>query len=184
MRLRFVFVMLGGLLSCAASAQTASSPSVVAAATPAAPATRQMVLPIYSEVMVSLDTEIDSRHVKRGDTFAVTVSRDVMIGRYIVIPRGTPGVGEITLREGKGAFAKPAIIELDLRSLTLGGHDLPISGHFRQDGRDNNMVMTGAVAAVGVLSGFVTGHSANFTRGRELRGFTRASLPVLLPPGD
>jgi acetaldehyde dehydrogenase (acetylating) len=86
------------------------------------------------------------------------------------------------MREGKGAFAEPAIVEIDLRSLALGAQVLPISGYFRHDGRDNNMVMTGAVAPVGMLSGFVSGHSASSTQGRELRAFTRATVPVLLPP--
>lgn len=178
----FVPVMLGSMISATVLAQSAPPQAVMAvAATQAAPAKRPVVLPIMSEVIVALDSEIDSRRVKAGDRFDVSVSRDVVIGNYIVIPRGTAGVGEITLVIGKGGFGKSGKVEIDLRSLTLAGGSLPISGHFRLEGRDNDTTVIGAVVAVGVFSGFVTGHSAVVSRGREFQGLTRASLPLNWP---
>lgn len=182
MRLTFVAAMLGGMISCGALAQSvAPQVAAPAAVAQAVPARRPVVLPIMSEVFVALDAELDSRRATAGDKFAVSVSRDVKIGDYVVIPRGTPGVGEVTLVIGKGGFGKSGKIEIDLRSLTLAGGSLPISGHFRLEGRDNDKTTIGAVAAVGVFSGFVTGHSAVVSQGREFQGFTRASLPLSWP---
>lgn len=182
MRLMFLSAMLGSMISCAASAQSTPPQAVTPVAPPqAVPAKRPVVLPIMSEVFVALDAEIDSRRAKVGDRFDLSVSRDVMIGEYVIIPRGTRGVGEVTLVIGKGGFGKSGKIEIDLRSLTVASGDLPISGHFRLEGRDNDKTMIGAVAAVGVFSGFVTGHSAVLSKGREFQGFTRASLPLSWP---
>jgi hypothetical protein len=179
MRLMFAPFMLASMISFSALAQSvAPQPVTVVAGTAGAPAKRPVVLPIMSEVMVTLDAEIDSGRVKVGDSFAVSVSRDVMIGNYVIIPRGTPGVGEIAAVTRKGGFGKSGKLEIDLRSLTLAGGSLPLSGHFQLIGRNNDTVTIGAVVAVGVLSRLVTGHSAVVSKGREFRGFTRASLPI------
>ena len=191
--------ILGGMMSCAAVAQTApqaaapaaapaapqaeaQSAAVVATASPVMPASGQTVLPANTEILVTLNSEVSSKRMKVGQKFDVSVSRDVMIGNYVVIPRGTPGVGEITYRTGKGAFGKSAKMEIDLRSLTLGGREVPLSGHFRQEGQGNTGATVGAAVAVGVFSAFVTGRSAIFEQGRELKGFTREALPVSMQP--
>jgi len=179
MRLLIASAMIGGLMSGACYAQETAGPAAIAATPePVMPTDGQGVLPANTEVLVTLNSEVNSKKMKTGQKFDVSVSRDVMIGNYIVIPRGTPGVGEITYRTGKGAFGKSAKMEIDLRSLTLGGRDVPLSGHFRQEGTGNTGATVGAAVAVGVFSAFVTGHSAIFEQGRELRGFTREAMPV------
>lgn len=190
--------ILGGMMSCAAMAQTAPQATppadasqaaaqpaaVVATASPVMPASGQAVLPANTEILVTLNSEVSSKRMRVGQKFDVSVSRDVMIGNYVVIPRGTPGVGEITYRTGKGAFGKSAKMEIDLRSLTLGGREVPLSGHFRQEGQGNTGATVGAAVAVGVFSAFVTGRSAIFEQGRELKGFTREALPVSMQPAS
>jgi hypothetical protein len=175
--------IIGGMISCAAVAQdTPQTAAVVATASPVMPASGQAVLPANTEILVTLNSEVSSKHMKVGQKFDVSVSRDVMIGNYVVIPRGTPGVGEITFRTGKGAFGKSAKMEIDLRHLSLGGREVPVSGHFRQEGQGNTGATVATAVAVGVFSAFVTGHSAVFEQGRELKGFTRESLPVSIQP--
>ena len=65
-------------------------------AKPVTVAAKGGVLPAKTEVMLTLNQEVSSRKMKEGQQFDVSVSRDVMMGAYIVIPRGTRGRGEIT----------------------------------------------------------------------------------------
>ncbi|HLZ78824.1 MAG TPA: hypothetical protein VKQ09_05745 [Sphingomonas sp.] len=119
-----------------------------------------------------------SKKTKVGDKFDVTVSRDVMMGDYVVIPRGTPGHGQIAYRTGKGAFGKSAKMEFDLVDVKVGDRYIPISGHYRIEGNGNTGAAVGAVVAVGVFGAFVTGHSAAAAQGSEWKAYTKE--PILL----
>lgn len=138
-------------------------------------------LPANTQVDVTLNSEVSSKKMRQGDRFAVSVSHDVMLGNYVVIPRGTRGNGHISYRTGKGAFGKSAKMEIEITDLDLNGRSIPVSGKFRQEGQGNTGATVGTAVAVGVFSAFVTGRSAIFEQGRELRVFTRDSLPVAIP---
>ena len=139
-------------------------------------------LPGNSEVWVSLDQTVDSKKLKMGDKFDVTVSRDVMMGDYIVIPRGTHGHGQISYRTGKGAFGKSAKMEFDITDVALGDRSIPLAGHYRIEGQGNTGAAVGAVVAVGVFGAFVTGHSATAGQGSEWKAATKEAILVAIAP--
>src|ERR1700754_2126726 len=82
--------------------------------------------PANTEVWVSLNSGMTSKKTKVGAKFDVTVSRDVMLGDYVVIARGTPGHGQIGYRTGKGAFGKSAKMEFDLVDVKIGERYIPV----------------------------------------------------------
>ena len=168
----------------AAPAAVAATPApapapVVAVARPSADA--NSLLPANTEVLLRLNSEVNSKKARKGDHFDLTVANDVMLGNYIVIPRGTPARGEITYRTGKGAFGKSAKMEYSITSLDLNGQSIPLQGHFRQEGNGNTGATVATAIAVGVFSAFVTGKSAVVPAGTELKVYTRMPLPVLPP---
>lgn len=158
-------------------------------ARPAVTATRRdlpnsetAILPANTEILVRLSEAVNSKLHKEGHVFRVSVAQDVMLGNYLVIPKGTPGTGTIIYRTGKGAFGKSAKMEIDIRSIDLpNGRTIPMSGKLRQEGQGNTGATVATAVAVGVFSAFVTGRSAIFEEGREVRAFTREALPVALP---
>lgn len=133
-------------------------------------------LPSNTEVWVSLNSGMTTKKTKVGDKFDVTVSRDVMMGDYVIIPRGTPGHGQITYRTGKGAFGKSAKMEFDIVDVKVGDRYIPLSGHYRIEGNGNTGATVGAVVAVGVFGAFVTGHSATATQGSEWKAYTKEPI--------
>lgn len=135
-------------------------------------------LPANTQVDVTLNSEISSKKVKQGDRFKASVAHDVMLGDYVIIPKGTPANGNVTFRTGKGAFGKSAKMEIAITDLDLSGRSIPVNGKFRQEGAGNTGATVGTAVAVGVFSAFVTGKSAVFEQGRELRVFTIDALPV------
>lgn len=139
-------------------------------------------LPANTEVWLSLNSGLTSKETKVGDKFDVTVSRDVMAGEYVVIPRGTPGHGQIAYRTGKGAFGKSAKMEFDLVDVKVGDRFIPVSGHYRIEGNGNTGAAVGAVVAVGVFGAFVTGHSATAAQGSEWKAYTKE--PIMLALAD
>ncbi|WP_404711771.1 hypothetical protein [Sphingomonas sp. MMS24-J13] len=139
-------------------------------------------LPSNSEVWLSLNSGLSSKSLKVGDKFDLTVSRDVMMGDYVVISRGTPAHGQISYRTGKGAFGKSAKMEFDLVDVQVGQRFIPVSGHYRIEGQGNTGAAVGAVVAVGVFGAFVTGHSAAAAQGSEWKAYTKEPLMVALAP--
>lgn len=145
------------------------------------PVAGQAVLPANSEVMLRLDEEVNSKKVREGDTFRLSVLQDVMLGDFVVIPRGTPASGTVSYRTGKGAFGKSAKMEISMNAITLNGRAIGITGNFRQEGEGNTGATIGAAVAAGPFAAFVTGRSAVFRENREFRVYLREALPVTLP---
>ena len=113
-----------------------------------------------------------------GDNFDLTVTHNVMLGNYVIIPKGSRGVGRISWLTNKGAFGKSGKMEIDLEYVEVGGRRIPLSGHYRQEGEGNTVATVGTVIAVGVFAGFVTGKSGTIPAGRELVAHTKEDLPV------
>jgi hypothetical protein len=166
------------------SAQDAAAPlpPVVATAQPA-PVGTEAVLPANTELLVSMNEEVTTKggKVEEGHTFRLSVVHDVKLGDYVVIPKGTPAVGEVTWKTGKGAFGKSGKMEIAVRYLDMNGRRVPLTGTFRQEGEGNTAATVAGVIAAGVFAGFITGKSATIPQGRELKVFTKDALPVVMP---
>lgn len=170
-------------------AQAQAAPPAPQSTVPAAPiaatarpaVTNGAVLPANTEVTLRLDQEVSSKRMKEGQQFNLSVASDVMLGNYVVIPRGTLAKGVISFRTGKGAFGKSAKMEIDLVEIILGDRRIPITGHYRQEGEGNTGATVGTAVAAGVFAAFVTGRSAVFPQNREFKAFTRDALPIALP---
>jgi hypothetical protein len=162
-----------------------ASPAVSREAAPARTAVVQeaelLTLSAGVPITLAVAKEINSSMDKAGDTFPLTVLNDVKIGDTIVIPRGTPAVGEITWRTGKGAFGKSGKMEFSLRYIELGGQRIPLIGDFQQEGEGNTIATGIGIIAVGVFAGFITGKRARVPMGREL--MATVAQPVLFTTG-
>ena len=151
---------------------------IVAVARPLA-TDAQAALPANSEIWVSPNAEVNSKKIKQGEKFDMSVSRDVMLGNFVVIPRGTRAIGQISYRTGKGAFGKSAKMEFEVVDVDLAGRLIPVKGHYRIEGQGNTGATVGAVVAVGVFGAFVTGHSAAVAQGTEYKAYTTDALPIV-----
>jgi hypothetical protein len=136
------------------------------------------MLPANTEVVLVPTQEVNSKRIKEGQKFEMSVARDVMLGDYIVIPRGTRAWGKISYRTGKGAFGKSGKMEFDCTDVELAGRMISVSGHYRVEGQGNTGATVGTVVAVGVFAAFVTGHSAAIGQNTEWKAYTREALQV------
>ena len=170
--------LIAAAIPATTSAQTDTAPMVVKQASAPAAAS----LPANTQVSLTINDTITTKgnHFKAGDTFDLTVVRDVRYGNYVVIPRGSRGVGRITWMTSKGAFGKSGKMEIDIEYVEVAGRRIPLSGHYRQEGEGNTVATIGAVVAVGVFGGLVTGNSGVIPQGRELLARTKEDLPLAI----
>ncbi|MBS1239366.1 MAG: hypothetical protein H6R45_72 [Proteobacteria bacterium] len=159
---------IAGAAIAALVSTTLSAPLITAPVQAAEAQAELLTLTAGTPVTLAVTQEVNSSTHKAGDTFQLTVLNDVKIGETVVIPRGTPGVGEITWRTGKGAFGKSGKIEFSLRSIDLGGQRIPVTGDYRQEGEGNTVATGVGILAVGIFAGFITGKRARLPVGREL----------------
>lgn len=143
----------------------------------------QGALPGGTPVPVVLVDTLSSKSARAGDRFPVRAAEDVRIGDSVIIPAGTPGVGEVTRVVRKRSFGRPGQIETRVLYLTVSDKIVVLSGRADEKGR-SGIVPTIAVATVaGLLSGFVTGRSAEIAAGTRLAAYVDVAAPsaALMP---
>jgi len=163
---------IAALVSTSLSAQNAATQAAGGQAPPG-----PLSLNTGTPIMLAVSQEVNSSTHEEGDTFPLTVLNDVKVDNTVVIPRGTPAVGEITWRTGKGAFGKSGKMELSLRYINLDGQHIPVIGDFRQEGEGNTIATGIGIIAVGVFAGFITGKRARLPVGRELMSQLAQPVP-------
>jgi hypothetical protein len=137
-----------------------------------------IVVPAHTEMALRLDEEIASDRARVGQTVAVSVARDVIVDGAVLIPRGAPGVGAVTFRTGKGAFGKSGKLDIELRSVEVGGRSVPVVGRYHAAGDGRTGETIGTIIVGGVVAGaFVTGHNAVFEEGAPVHRVHRRGDP-------
>ena len=141
------------------------------------------VLPANTEVNLRMNQEVTTkgRTWNEGDTFYLSVTNDVMLGDYVVIPQGSRGVGRITWLTSKGAFGKSGKMDVELEYVEVAGRRIPIDGTYRQEGEGNTVATVGGVILAGVFAGFITGKSGRIPAGRELMATTENDIELAIP---
>ena len=138
------------------------------------------VLPANTEVLLRMAEEVTTKGKTwdEGDTFRLTVARDVMMGDFVVIPAGSPAKGRITWLTSRGAFGKSGKMDIELEEVTVGGHSIRLDGTYRQEGEGATMATVGGVLLAGVFAGFITGKSGRIPEGRELMATTEGPIEL------
>ncbi|MGA1798647.1 hypothetical protein VH567_07685 [Sphingomonas sp. 4RDLI-65] len=184
---RLMMVAMGCCMLAAAIA--AEAPAGADAAAPAgasagasAGANAGVLVPAHTEVVLRLNEEVGSDRARLGQMVPVSVARDVVVDGAILIPRGTAGTGEVVYRSGKGAFGKSGKVDVELRSIDVGGRSVPVVGRYHAAGGGRTGETIGTIIVGGVIAGaFITGRHAVFEEGHEFTAFTGAATRVARP---
>lgn len=140
------------------------------------------VLPANTEVLLKMSQEVTTKGKTwdEGDTFKLSVVKDVMLGDYVVIPEGSPAFGRITWLTSKGAFGKSGKMDIELEYVMVGNRKIRLDGTFRQEGEGNTLATVGGVIAAGIFAGFITGRSGRIPEGRELMATTEEPVELAI----
>lgn len=179
-----------GLLSMAISNSVmaqAVTPAPVAPITPATPATAT-VLPSPADNMIHVGTPISlklseevttkEKQARVGQRLNLEVAEALQVAGHVVIPVGTPAVGEITEVRNKGMWGKSGHLTAQVRYLRLGTRQIRISGTFDEKGSTGTGGVVAAVVFVPIAGFLVTGSSATLPLGMPVKAFIDEDLPV------
>jgi hypothetical protein len=183
---RFV-VALAATIFCAPAVVHAEPAQVAAAEQASAVHNAHSVQPRASTIPAGLTVPLSIKFILSsngshvGQRVAMMVSQDVISEGVIVIPKGTPAVGEVTMRSGRGLAGRPGRLELAFRYVEMDGVRVPLEGKHSQEGKDNAGLRAALVPQIGpFLPLLVTGHSARIVPERHYNASTIDPLPVLI----
>lgn len=127
------------------------------------------------------------KKLRVGHRFKLETSEPVMVQGVVVIPVGSPAVGEITDVRNKGMWGKSGHLGARLLYVTVNGRQIRLSGAFDDKGVAGGVGAVAVSAIVFLPAGFfMTGTSANVPAGTIIKGFVdedvQLAIQVAAPP--
>lgn len=161
---------------------TAQVQTVVA--TPVAtllPSTQPDILRAGTAIALVTREELTTKKKKLrvGQRFQMEVAENVTHNGLVVIPSGTPAIGEVTEVRNKGMLGKSGYIGARVVSLSLNGRNVRVSGTFDDKGVTGTGGVIAAIALVPIAGFLTTGTSAFIASGSGVKGFLDEDLSFL-----
>jgi len=165
------------LVCSTATAQTAAPLAPVAAANYGT-----AVLRTGTEVPLKLSEELTTKgkKLKVGQRFHMEVAENVVMQDQVVIPAGSPAIGEISEVRNKGMWGKSGHLTARIMYVTVNGRQIRMSGGFDDKGVTGTAGVVGAIALVPVAGFFMTGTSAKIPMGTAVKGFVDEDVPLTI----
>lgn len=181
-------VVFGAVLAASFSGAAAAQSFAVPVSSPApsaiaAPSTDNAVLRVGTEVPLRLLEELTTKGKKLrvGQRFRMETSEPVVVQGAVVIPVGSPAVGEITDVRNKGMWGKSGHLGARVLYATVNGRQIRLSGSFDDKGVAGGI---GAVAVSAIIFApagfFMTGTSALVPAGTIVKAFVDEDVQLSL----
>lgn len=136
-----------------------------------------------TEVPLKLNEDLTTKHkaLKLGQRFRMEVSEPVLVNGVVVIPAGSPAIGEITDVRNKGMWGKSGHFTGQIRYVTVNGRQIRLTGTFDDKGTAGGIGATAVSAVVFLPAGFfMTGTSAHLPIGTPVKGFVDEDVPLTI----
>lgn len=138
--------------------------------------------PVVLRILETVSTK--DKVAKVNDRVRMEVAEAVTMNGTVVIPSGSPAVGELTDVRYKGMWGKSGRLVGRALTVNANGRTIRLSGTFDTKGGSG----TGGAVAVSALvflpaGFFMTGKSAEFPAGATVRGFIDEDVPLTIMAG-
>lgn len=167
-------------LAAAAIAQPSPMPIPPQVQTPSA---NLAYLRVGTEVPLILSEELSTKNkqLKIGQRFQMEVSTAVLVQGVVIIPAGSPAVGEITEVRNKGMWGKSGRFSARVLYVTVNGRQIRLTGTFDQKGTSGGLGAAAVGAIVFAPAGFfMTGKSAVLPIGTPIKAFVNEDVPLAM----
>lgn len=160
------------------------------AAAPSTSSEQESVARLYTlaagtEIHLRLLEPVASHTHKRGDRFKLEVAQPVTVDDAIVVPAGSPGIGEVIHAAKPGMAGKAGELILTTRLLSVGEHEVKLRSFTAGNGENRLGLATGLGVTLGIPALFVVGKNLVLPAGTDVYAKVAAetSLPSVLGVG-
>ena len=177
-----VLALLFGTVASAAFSQNTPAAHISAPMPVAkiAPAIAGDTLRAGTEVQLKVAEDLTTQHkeLRNGQRIRLEVAEDVTLNGRIVIPAGSPAMGELTDIRNKGMWGKSGHINGRVLYTRVGDRQVRLSGTFNEHGSTGTAGVVGAVLLIPVAGFFMTGTSARMPIGTPVKAFLDEDLKL------
>lgn len=140
-------------------------------AVPAAPREvrdNRLIIPANTRLGFTLAETLSSKKVKRGDLIQLTLRDSITHEGAVIVPAGSPAVGEITRAQENGFMGRGGRLAVRMLYLDLPNGPVRVSGPLGDAGKDQTALATAVTTATLGFVFFVRGKSAVIEEGTAL----------------
>ncbi|AJP73403.1 hypothetical protein [Sphingomonas hengshuiensis] len=177
--------VFSGVAMALAFITTANAQTVTAPPAETASSENAAILRAGTSVPLRTLTELttEGKKLKVGYRFNLEVSEPVTVNNKIVIPVGSPAMGEVVSVRNKGMWGKSGKIEVRILYVRANDLQIRLSGSMDDKGVTGTAGVVGAAVLLPVAGFFLTGTSARIPAGSNMTGFVEEDVPITFAPG-
>lgn len=139
-----------------------------------------------AQAQISLKTSepltTEGKKLRVGQRIQLETAEAVTLNGQIVIPAGSPVVGEVTDVRNKGMWGKSGRINARVLSVRANGTQIRLTGQFDDKGVTGTAGVVAAIAFIPVAGFFTTGTSAKIPLGSNVTAFLDEDITVAFAP--
>ncbi|WP_116809413.1 hypothetical protein [Steroidobacter cummioxidans] len=138
-----------------------------------------------TEIHLRLLEPVASHTHKRGDRFKLEVAQPIAVGEAIIVPAGSPAIGEVVHAAKSGMSGKAGELILATRLLSVGEREVRLRSFTAGNGENRLALATGLAATLGIPALFVVGKNLLLPAGTDVYAKVAADtqLPSVLEVG-
>ena len=136
--------------------------------------TPRHTLHMGASIPLATDQPLSSKTSAKGDMVSLRTTADVIVDEHVVIPRGTPAVGQVSAARAKGAMGMSGQLAIRPLYIRMGDSFVRLGGATGGKGS----VTAGAVIGIAVLTPGFTGRSAMIPAGTALEAFVERAIDL------
>ena len=150
------------------------------------PVAQENVLRAGIEIPLLMREELTTKEKKlrTGQRFQMEVASSITKNGIVIIPAGTPAVGEITEVRNKGMWGKSGYIGARVLSLRLGDRQIRLNGTFTDKGVTGTAGVVASIALIPLAGFFTTGTSAKIPMGSAVKAFLDEDIAFRAVPAQ
>jgi hypothetical protein len=137
------------------------------------------------EIHLRLLEPVASHTHKRGDRFKLEVAEPITVEDSIIVPAGSPAIGEVIHAAKPGMSGKAGELIMVARSLSVGAHEVKLRSFTAGNGENRLGLATGLGMTLGIPALFVVGKNLVLPAGTDVYAKVTAdtSLPSVVEVG-